>query len=293
MDLELDVLTPIIGAEIRGICISEDLTDDDVQSIHSALLKHHVVFFRDQQLTPGQQSAFARRFGRLRRAQKASFGVVDDAPGVSVLLNDEARAPNVNHYHSDGIFRAQPEFAAMLYGEEVPASGGDTIFVNMAAAYDGLSSELKAYVEAKHAVNDFMKLHGSPAKARSWKGDSAKGMERAREQNPPVAHPMVRTHPVTQCKSLLISESFTSHIDGVSKLESDGILDALFRHCALPEFQCRFRWRKGSLAFWDNRSTMHYAVADYWPARRLMHRVTVETDEVGAPGIEGLAQAVA
>jgi taurine dioxygenase len=282
-------LTPIIGAEITGIDLGATLGDEPLREVHAALMKHKVVCFRDQQLSPVAQSAFAGRFGRLRIAQRAAFGVDDEAREVAVLTNDRKRPPNVNHYHADGIFRRVPEFAAMLYAIEVPSSGGDTIFVNMQAAYEALSPELRTYLAGKQASNDFMKLHGSPAKARSWKGDDdAQRMDAMRKQNPPVVHPMLRTHPVTGNVSLWISESFTTHIVGVPASESNGMLEMLFRHCTLPEFQCRFRWSPGMLMFWDNRTTLHYAVADYWPERRHMHRITIETDEIGAPGVEGL-----
>ena len=287
--LNIEPLTPLIGAELNGVDLAT-VDDTQLHEIHAALMQHLVVFFRDQDISPSQQAEFARRFGRTRTAQKASFEIRDDVPEMSVLINDEERPPNVNHYHADGIFRRSPEFGAMLYAVEVPPVGGDTIFVNMQAAYDGLSDELRHYVDNKLASNDFMKLHGSPAKARSWRGDNAAGMEAARRENPPVEHPMVRVHPVTGKRSLWLSESFTTHIVGVSSTESHGMLDTLFRHCSKPEYQCRFKWRKGSMAFWDNRGTMHYAVADYWPHRRLMHRITIETDRIGAPEVEGLGE---
>ena len=288
MTQTITALTPIIGAEIAGITLNAPLTDDQVRNVHAALMQHKVVYFRGQSLSPVAQSAVARRFGRLRIAQRAAFGVSEEAPEIAILLNDRERPPNVNHYHADGIFRKVPEFGAMLYAVEVPSVGGDTIFVNMQAAYEALSVDMRAYLSSKRASNDFMKLHGSPAKARSWSADNAARMDAMRIQNPPVEHPMLRTHPVTAQVSLWISESFTTHIVGVPASESNGMLDMLFRHCALPEFQCRVRWAPGTLAFWDNRATMHYAVADFWPARRHMHRVTIETDDIGAPGVEGL-----
>ena len=288
MTLTCTPLTPIIGAEIEGVDLGAPPGDDELREIHAALMRHHVVCICGQTLSPVAQSALAGRFGRLRIAQRAAFDVNDEAPEIAVLLNDRERVPNVNHYHADGIFRRVPEFGAMLYAVEVPAAGGDTIFVNMQAAYEALSAEMRAYLRGKQAANDFMKLHGSPAKARSWSAENAARMDAMRRQNPPVEHPMLRTHPVTGRVSLWISESFTTHIVGVSAAESNGVLDMLFRHCALPEFQCRLRWSAGMLVFWDNRATMHYAVADYWPQRRLMHRVTIETDDLGAPGVEGL-----
>lgn len=293
MALQVIPLTPTIGAEVHGIDLAASPDDAALAEVHAALMQHHVVFFREQDITPLQQAEFARRFGRTRVAQKAAFDVLPDVPETAVLLNDRDAPPNVNHYHADGIFRRVPEFAAMLYAVEVPQSGGDTIFVNMQAAYEALSPELRAYLDRHQASNDFMKLHGSPAKARSWSGENAARMDAMRKKHPPVVHPMVRTHPVSGRRSLWISESFTTHIVGVPASESNGMLDMLFRHCALPEFQCRFHWRNGSMAFWDNRATMHYALADYWPERRLMHRITIETDAIGAPDFEGLgAEAV-
>lgn len=275
-------LTPAVGAEIAQIDISAGVDDETIQDVHSALMAHGVVFFRDQDISAVEQRDFAARFGRLRQAKRSAFLVEDGVPEMHVLINDKDRPPNVNHYHSDGIFRTEPEFASILRAVECPQSGGDTIFVGMQAAYDALSDDLKNYLADKEAVNDFMKLHGSPKKARSWEGDNFERMDASRRANPPVAHPMVKTHPVTGRKSLYISESFTASVVGLGDDESNGLLNMLNRHCARPEFQCRFHWQPNSMALWDNRATMHYAVADYWPERRLMNRVTIETDEIGA-----------
>ncbi len=274
-------LTPAVGAAVGGIDIAAGVDDAALRDVHAALMAHGAVFFRDQDITPVQQRDFAARFGRLRTAKRSAFLVEEGVPEMHVLINDRKRPPNVNHYHSDGIFRAEPEFASILRAVECPETGGDTIFVGMQAAYAALSDEMKAYLEGKEAVHDFMKLHGSPKKARSWEGDNAERMEASRRANPPVAHPMVKTHPVTGAKSLYISESFTASVLGVGEDESRGLLDLLNRHCARPEFQCRFHWRPHSMALWDNRATMHYAVADYWPEKRLMNRVTIETDAIG------------
>ena len=278
-------LTPAVGAEINGVDISEVVADSVLREIHAALMDHGVVFFHDQDITPKQQRDFAARFGRLRQLKRAAFLVKDDIPEMHVLINDRGRPPDVNHYHSDGIFRAEPEFASMLRAVAVPEVGGDTIFVGMQAAYNTLSDDLKAYLETKEAINDFMKLHGSPQKAQSWKGDNWERMEISRQANPPIIHPIVKTHPISGRKSLFISESFTASIVGLCEGESEGLLGILNRHCARPEFQCRFHWRKNSVALWDNRSTQHYAVADYWPQHREMNRVTIETDQIGEAGL--------
>jgi len=272
-------LNPAIGAEIHGVVLSAPLTGETVAEIHDALMAHQVVFFRDQSLTPKQQATFARHFGEVPAAQRASFGVDEAAPEISVLEYDQERPPNVNHYHTDGIFRQRPQFASLLYAVDVPETGGDTIWVSMYAAWDGLSDRMRRYLDGLTAVNDFMHLHGRPSKARSWKGDGFEGMEKARRDNPPVPHPLVRTHPVTGRKGLYFSESFTTRILDLPEAESKAALEFLARHVMLPEFQVRFRWEKGSMAFWDNRCTQHYAVADYWPQHRLMHRATIRLDE--------------
>ncbi len=277
-------VTPVAGAVIGGIDLTKDLPQEAIAEIHQALMRHHVVFFRDQHIGARQHADFARRFGPLRMARRAAFEVLQDVPEMQVLINDESRPPNVNHYHTDGIFRQAPEFGSILRAVECPIAGGDTIFVSLVAAYEALSPGMKAYLEDMSAVNDFMKLHGSPAKARSWKGDNFERMDAMRRDNPPTEHPLVRVHPVTGRKHLYLSESFTTHIVGIEAEESQRVLDFLFRHVAKPEYQCRFAWRPGSMAFWDNRAALHYAVADYWPEKRLMERVTVVEDSLGAAG---------
>ncbi len=277
-------VTPAAGALIGDVDLTGELTPDAIARVHQALMQHHVVFFRDQHITAKHHADFARRFGPLRMARRAAFDVLTDVPEMQVLINDEARPPNVNHYHSDGIFRKDPEFGSILRAVECPEAGGDTIFTSLVAAYEGLSPGMKTYLDGLSAVNEFMKLHGSPAKARSWKGDNFDRMDAMRRDNPPTAHPLVKTHPVTGRKHLYLSESFTTHIIGVDAEESQRVLDFLFRHVAKPEYQCRFAWRPGSMAFWDNRAALHYAVADYWPEKRLMHRVTIVEDALGAAG---------
>ena len=284
--ISVTLVTPAVGAELGGVDIAAGVDGDTLHEIHAALMTHGVIFFRDQDITPAQQRDIAAQFGRLRHAKRSAFLVEEGVPEMHVLINDRKRPPNVNHYHSDGIFRAEPEFASILRAVEVPEAGGDTIFVGMGAAYDALSDDMKVYLEDKDAVHDFMKLHGSPKKSRSWEGDNWKRMEASRVANPPITLPVIKVHPVTGRKSLYIPESFTASILDVSEDESRGLLNMLNRHCARPEFQCRFHWRPNSVALWDNRSTSHYACADYWPERRLMNRVTIETDELGTASAE-------
>lgn len=273
-------LSPNVGAEVSGLDLRQPLDAAVQRQLYDALMQHLVLFFRGQDIAPRDQVAFARGFGRLDVHGRAAFEDVEGIPELSSLENDAQRPPNIDHYHTDGIFGPTPEFASLLRAVDVPDLGGDTIFVSQYATYDALSDGLKRYLEDKVAVNDFMKLHGSPQKARSWERHGAE-MEQARRSNPPVRHPMVKTHPVTGRKHLYLSESFTTAILDVPKVESDEILALLFRHCARPEFQYRFSWEKDSMALWDNRATLHYAVADYWPKERHMHRLTIRTDGLG------------
>ncbi|MCA8927296.1 MAG: TauD/TfdA family dioxygenase [Alphaproteobacteria bacterium] len=268
-----------VGAEITDIDLAT-ITDAEARAVHDALMQYGVVFFRDQDITPKQQVDFAKRYGQVPAAQKASFGVDADAPEISTLTYDRERPPNVNHYHPDGLFREKPEFASVLRAIEVPELGGDTIFVSGTAAYEALSDRMQRYLDGVYAINDFMNLHSRPSKARSWQGDGGKGMATVQGQNPPVTHPVVRTHPVTGKKSLYVCQSFTTYLADMPEREGRGVLEFLFEHVSLPEFQYRFQWRPNSIAFWDNRCTLHYAVADYWPAYRHMHRCSIRLDEV-------------
>ena len=268
-------VTPGVGAEISGVDLGADLDDATVAALRSALIEHGVLFFRDQPTTPDRQVAFARRFGHVPRVPDSMFLVHEDNPYVSVLANDAERPPTVNNWHSDYSFAEQPDFASVLRSVTVPDVGGDTVWGGMFAAWDGLTDRMQQHLEGLTATHDFMKLYERPVKKQLWQGERGRLMEAARLQFPPVSHPVVRVHPESGRKALFVNESFTRHIDGMSESESRALLGHLFEHVKAPEFQVRFRWSPDCVAMWDNRSTIHYAVADFHPARRLMHRVTV------------------
>lgn len=270
------------GAFISGIDLTKPQKDAVYREIHMALMRHQVVFFRDQDVTPQEQVAFARNFGPIRIKHRSAFEIDGSSPEVSIIVNDREHPPYIDHYHADGMFRAKPEFASLLKAESPPKMGGDTIFVSLTAAWNGLSDAMRATLEDKIAVYDFMRLHASPEKARNWTGPSREGMFKSRDENPPVQHPLVPKHPVTGERCLYFSESFTSAILGLNKYESEAMHALLTRHCAKPEFQYRLQWRKGTIALWDNLASLHYAVADYWPDTRIMHRLTILEDAIGA-----------
>lgn len=269
------------GAFISGIDLKTPLEETVYREIHAALMRHQVVFFRDQDVTPQEQVAFARQFGPIRIKHPSAFERDANTPEVSIIVNDREHPPYIDHYHADGMFRAEPEFASLLKAEAPPAMGGDTIFVSLTAAWNGLSDAMRATLDDKIAVYDFMRLHASPEKARNWTGPRREGMIKSRDENPPVQHPLVPAHPVTGERCLYFSESFTSAILGLNKYESEAMHALLTRHCAKPEFQYRLQWRKGTIAMWDNLASLHYAVADYWPDTRIMHRLTILKDAIG------------
>ena len=213
--------------------------------------------------------AFAARFGGL---EVHPFTKNDPAhPEVIHLVNDEDHPPNINVWHSDVTWRAEPSLGSILRAREVPEVGGDTLFANMEAAYEGLDDA------TKERIDDLCAVHDNEGFLRGMKaqGASAEEIEGMREKYPPSVHPVVRTHPVSGNKSLYVNRAFTRRIVDMDPAESDALLHKLYLQAWIPDYQCRFRWQNDSLAFWDNRAVQHYAAADYWPARRAMERVTI------------------
>lgn len=275
IDFELRPLTPALGMEVSGIDLTRVLNSEQVKVLRQALIDHSLLCFRDQNLSPDQQFAFATKFGHVPQVPDSMFLVHPDNPHVSVLENDAKRAPTVNNWHSDYSFAAEPDFASVLQAVVVPQIGGDTVWSSMFAAYDGLSDGMKTRLEGLTATHDFMKLYERPAKKAAWAGERGKLMQASREKFPPVYHLVVREHPENGRKALFVNESFTRHIDGLSVNESQSLLEYLFAQARVPEYQLRLSWRPGDLVIWDNRSTVHYALADYYPQHRRMQRVTV------------------
>jgi taurine dioxygenase len=266
--LEVRPLTPAIGAEVRGIDLAAPLDDGRRSELDKAFLDHKVLFFRDQDITADQHVAFCRAFGELE-----VHPFVPSKPGhpeVMVLTHDQDRPGGENQWHSDVTWRQEPSLGSMLRAIEVPEVGGDTLFANMEAAYDGLGESMKQMLDGLVAVHDFVRVFGRYM--------SAEKIAETHEKYPPAEHPVIRTHPVTGRKSIYVNVAFTSHIRGMKAAESEQLLSYLYQQAWLPEHQCRFHWEPGSLALWDNRCVQHYAVADYWPARRQMERVTIVGD---------------
>lgn len=275
VEIKLRPATPCLGMEVSGIDLKQTLEASQIKALRQAFIDHSLLIFRGQNLTPDQQFEFASYFGHVPTAPKIMFSVHPDNPHVSILENDAQRPPTVNNWHSDYSFAAEPDFASVLQANEVPDIGGDTVWSSMFAAYDGLSDGMKMRLEGLNGIHDYMKLYERPAKKAAWQGERGKLMEAARLRFPPVSHPVVRVHPENGRKALFVNESFTRHIDELTESESRSLLSYLFEQARVPEYQFRLSWRRGDLVMWDNRSTVHYALADYHPSYRLMHRVTV------------------
>ncbi|MDX2237995.1 MAG: TauD/TfdA family dioxygenase [Hyphomonadaceae bacterium] len=264
---EVRPLTPAIGAELIGVDLSADLPDAAILEIRRALLAHKVVFFRDQTLTRAQHIAFARRFGPL----EIHPATPRDQPEREVLRiahGPDSRGVE-NAWHSDVTWREEPSLGSILRAIELPPVGGDTLFCDMAAAYDMLSPAMQRFIAGLTAVHDI---------ARVFAGRLGKAPEDLHAKYPPVEHPVVRTHPETGRNLIYVNTAFTSHIVGLSRKESDWLLAHLYEQAANPDIQCRFRWAPGSIAFWDNRACQHFAASDYFPAVRIMERVTIAGD---------------
>ncbi|HEX7777434.1 MAG TPA: TauD/TfdA family dioxygenase [Parvibaculum sp.] len=265
-------LTPTIGAVIHGIDLTKPLGDATLAAIRQTLLEWKVVFFRDQAITTEQHLAFAGRFGELEvhpfAPQKPGY------PEVLAITHDRERPGKENIWHSDVTWRIEPSLGSVLRAIEVPDIGGDTLFSDMYAAYEGLGDEVKERIDGATAMHDFAHFRAGMRKH----GKSEAEIEAFNKQYPMAEHPVVRTHPETGRKGIYVNAAFTQYIVGMDRSESDVLLKHLYAQAAIPEYQCRFSWAADSIAFWDNRACQHYAVSDYWPAVRRMERVTIVGD---------------
>lgn len=267
-------LSVALGAQISGIDISQPLAPEDRDTIEQALLEYQVLFFRDQPIEPAQQARFAAYFGDLHI--HPIYPNVPEQPEVLVLDTAVTDVRDNAVWHTDVTFLPTPAMGAILSAKLLPAFGGDTLWASGIAAYEALSAPLKNLLEGLTATHDFtrsfpLERFGNTAEDRlRW--------EEARRKNPPLSHPVIRTHPVSGRRALFVNEGFTTRINELSETESEAILKLLFAHATRPEFTVRWRWQANDVAFWDNRVTQHFAVDDYRPNRRVMHRATVLGD---------------
>ena len=269
--IQVDPISPLIGAEISGVDISQPLGNQTFQEIHDALMEHQVIFFRDQGMDLDQHKAFSRLFGELHIHPTAK--APEGHPEIITIHADEnSKVVAGMKWHSDVSCDEEPPMGSILHIHTIPDVGGDTMFASGYAAYEALSEPVKALIDGLKAWNESAQVHrdrfGASGKLRD--GENA---------FPESLHPIVRTHPVTGRKALFVNENFTTRIEGLNKNESDAILKMLYDHIATPEFHCRFRWRENSVAFWDNRCAQHRTVWDYYPQVRHGYRVTIAGDK--------------
>ena len=265
-NITVSPLTPAIGAEIGNIDLRK-VSSDEIVDIRAALLEYKVVFFRDQTLTQAEHISFAREFGDLEIHPATPKS--QSNPEVLHIAHGPESKGKENFWHSDVTWREKPSLGSILKAVEVPAVGGDTLFANMVMAYELLPDDIKEAITGRVAIHDI---------ARVFAGRLNKSAEELRERYPPMEHPIVRTHPETGESVLYVNTAFTSHIKDMEEGDSARLLRKLYRTAANPEIQCRFRWQPGSLAFWDNRASQHFASSDYFPQVRKMERVTIAGD---------------
>ena len=262
-----------LGAELGGVDLSGPLDSDTIAAIRAALNAHQVIFFRDQSLTPDQQLAFGRRFGPLNIHPYVA-GMADHPEVMEIIKEPSDKLNFGGGWHSDMSFLETPSIGSILYAVETPEFGGDTLFASQAAAYDALSEGLKATLEGLRAVHSAGKEYS--AKGASAQKRASMQVAEAEGLAGEFIHPVVKVHPETGRKALYVNPAFTMRFDGWTRRESRALLDYLFEHSRQEAFTCRFNWRDGSMAFWDNRQVWHYALNDYPGQRRHMRRVTVD-----------------
>ena len=274
--LTIDPVTPSIGAAISGLDFSQPILTSVYDEVYQALLQHLVIFIRGVEIGPEEHLAFAQSFGDLDEPHPL-YPHVENFENIVKLENDSGAPPDTNSWHTDLTFKAVQPFASILIARHVPDIGGDTMWSSCYAAYDRLPDGVKCDLEGLEAVHDLGDFRNSFATEKNGKS----GIERLNESVPQFGHnirPLIGTHPVTGRKFLNFNEAFTTHILDMTTNESNSLRTYLANHMNKPEDQVRWRWSAGDLAMWDNRVTMHYALADYLPEYRCMNRVTVVRD---------------
>ena len=272
--IEVHPLGPAVGAEISGLDLAEPLASPALATVKGALAEHGVIFFRDQALTETQHIALARQFGAIN--VNRFFAHAEGYPEIALVVKEPHQTKNIGGgWHTDHSYDQVPALGSMLYAREVPPSGGDTLFASMYAAYDALSDGLKQTLEGLRGVHSSRHVFGVK------RGDLEGRIGNYEAATQDATHPAVITHPESGKKALYVNPGFTIGFDGWTADESRPLLEYLYKHAARPEFTTRFQWREGSLAFWDNRATWHYALNDYQGERRLLHRITIDGCALG------------
>ena len=265
-------LAAALGVELSGVDLTSELTSEVFQEVRRLLVENQVIFFRDQDISPQQHHDLAASFGPLQT--HPAYGTVDGFPEITILESTAENPSKIEAWHTDMTFRQHPPMGAVLRSKITPEQGGDTLWASMTAAYDALSNPMKEFLSGLNAEHDF-----------SWGFKESMAEPGGRERlaqavadNPPVVHPVIRTHPESGKKVLFVNSLFTTRILELEKQESAALLEFLYEHVATPEFSCRFNWEPNTIAIWDNRSTQHKPINDYFPAHRMLHRIVIDGD---------------
>lgn len=270
-----------VGAFVRGIDLREGLSDNMVGALRSALGEHGVLFFRDQDISPEDHIAFAEKFAPIDINR--FFAHVEGHPKIAEVLKEPSQKKNIGgNWHTDHTYDLEPAMGSILVARETPPRGGDTMYASTCRAYETLSDGFKSILKGLKGVHSSRHVFG-PQGRYVMKGEDTVGrLGNTEAATQDAVHPLIIRHPISGRESIYVNPGFTTGIEGWSDAEAEPFLKILYEHIAKPEHTYRFQWSEGSIAFWDNRATWHYAVNDYHGARRLMHRITVQGEALAA-----------
>lgn len=275
---EIRPLSNAVGAELFGLDLAAPVDDACLQDLRDALATHGMIVIRDQDLTPEQHLGLAKRWGTVN--VNRFFQSVDGHPEIAEVRKEPNQDQNIGgSWHTDHSYDTEPAMGSMIYARELPERGGDTLFASTAHAFDALSRGMQTMLEGLRAVHSSRHVFGNAAAERL--GNYGGRLHNRDLATQDASHPVVITHPDSGRKCLYVNPGFTLRFDGWTEDESKPLLSYLYAHIARPEFTCRVNWQKGSLGFWDNRATWHYALNDYPGERRLMHRITLQGVALG------------
>ena len=261
-----------LGAELSGVDLTLELSPKIFKELRLLLVEYEVVFFRDQDISPAQHRSLAASFGPLQT--HPAYNTVEGFPEITILESTAENPSKIEAWHSDMTFREHPPLGTVLRSKIIPAQGGDTLWASMTAAYDGLSTPMQKFLADLTAEHDFS--YGFKESLAEPGGRDR--LAQAVADNPPVIHPVIRTHPESGKKVIFVNSLFTTRILELNNGESEDVLKFLFEHVVTAEYSCRFRWAPNSIAIWDNRSTQHKPINDYFPAHRMLQRITIDGD---------------
>jgi taurine dioxygenase len=271
-DLEVRPVSGGVGVEIANVDLAGDLSNSDFAAIRDAFIEHGLIFFREQNMTPDEHIAFAERWGEININR--FFPRVEGYDQIAAVVKEKDQLGNIGGgWHTDHSYDHIPAMGSILLARETPPIGGDTLFACMYKAYNSLSEGLKKTLEGMKAVHSSRHIFGDQSEYREAMKDRLSNPDQATQD---AVHPVIITHPESGKKALYVNPAFTLHFEGWTAAESKPLLDYLYQHASLMEHTTRFNWAPGSIAFWDNRCTWHYALNDYHGERREMHRITIE-----------------